>query len=317
MPEAVYTVAQALLSWLVVAVLASLLASLTYPLFRGALARADGAQRAMAQFAYGALGPVAATLSVVLIMHPEWAAMLVPEHCHGERCDPHRPEVSLAHPAGAAMVAGCFALVLFGVVRIHSTIQRARGRLQALRMLSESPAEDPGHAVVENPQPLAWCTGLLTPRVYVSSGLLAQLSGEELSAVLAHEHAHARRRDNLRRFLLGCLTLSWPRKRRRLLMGDLAMSIEEACDREASASVGGSAVLIRLLDRLRPASGSVQAEQQVTFQGRDIEARIKALERPPSESAAVAWLLLAALWLLCMVLFTGISHLLIERLVLS
>lgn len=48
---------------------------------------------------------------------------------------------------------------------------------------------------------VAFCGGMLRPRVYVSAGLLDMLSEEEFAAVLSHETAHARRRDPLRRLL--------------------------------------------------------------------------------------------------------------------
>ena len=47
-------------------------------------------------------------------------------------------------------------------------------------------------------RPQAFCAGLLHPRVYVSRGALELLGAAELSAVLAHERHHARRRDPLR-----------------------------------------------------------------------------------------------------------------------
>jgi BlaR1 peptidase M56 len=46
----------------------------------------------------------------------------------------------------------------------------------------------------------AFCAGLLRPRVYVTTAI-AKLGASELAAVLAHEAAHARRRDPLRRLL--------------------------------------------------------------------------------------------------------------------
>jgi Zn-dependent protease with chaperone function len=48
----------------------------------------------------------------------------------------------------------------------------------------------------------AFCHGYLRPVVYVSHGLVEELSPDELRAVLAHEAEHARRRDPLR-LLLG------------------------------------------------------------------------------------------------------------------
>jgi Zn-dependent protease with chaperone function len=46
----------------------------------------------------------------------------------------------------------------------------------------------------------AFCAGLLRPRVYVTTAT-AELGANELAAVLAHEAAHARRRDPLRRLI--------------------------------------------------------------------------------------------------------------------
>ena len=48
------------------------------------------------------------------------------------------------------------------------------------------------------PTPLAYCYGLVRPRICVTSGLLSLLSGDELMAVLQHERAHLYRRDPLR-----------------------------------------------------------------------------------------------------------------------
>jgi Zn-dependent protease with chaperone function len=47
----------------------------------------------------------------------------------------------------------------------------------------------------------AFCAGLFRPYVYVTTATAERLSPNELDAVLAHEAAHARRRDPLRRLL--------------------------------------------------------------------------------------------------------------------
>lgn len=48
----------------------------------------------------------------------------------------------------------------------------------------------------------AFCVGLWRPRILVGERLRARLSSSELSAVIAHEAAHARRRDPLRLFIV-------------------------------------------------------------------------------------------------------------------
>jgi Zn-dependent protease with chaperone function len=52
---------------------------------------------------------------------------------------------------------------------------------------------------LDGPAASAFCAGLLRPRVFVTSGMVAALTAEELDAVLVHEAEHARRHDPLRR----------------------------------------------------------------------------------------------------------------------
>jgi Zn-dependent protease with chaperone function len=52
--------------------------------------------------------------------------------------------------------------------------------------------------VVAGAAPIAFCSGLLRPRIFVSQGALRRLSAAELLAVVAHESHHADRRDPLR-----------------------------------------------------------------------------------------------------------------------
>ncbi len=55
-----------------------------------------------------------------------------------------------------------------------------------------------GASVIPDERPQAFCAGLVAPRVYISSGAVALLDETALTAVLAHEAHHARRRDPLR-----------------------------------------------------------------------------------------------------------------------
>ncbi|MEU4223809.1 M56 family metallopeptidase [Nonomuraea sp. NPDC026600] len=105
---------------------------------------------------------------------------------------------------------------------------------------------------VRGRQPTAFCAGLLRPRIY----LTPTFDGPELQAVLAHEHAHARRRDPLRRVLaraagdvLFYLPLaSWWADRQ------LERS-EVAADRAAIGRVGRKALAAALLSAAAPPLG--------------------------------------------------------------
>ncbi|MHB8659578.1 MAG: M56 family metallopeptidase [Solirubrobacteraceae bacterium] len=79
--------------------------------------------------------------------------------------------------------------------------RRFRRSLRPCGELAAPPAQ-----VIDDPVPLAFCAGLLRPRVYLSTGALARLDRAELRAVLAHEAHHVKQRDPLR--LLIARTLS-------------------------------------------------------------------------------------------------------------
>lgn len=57
-------------------------------------------------------------------------------------------------------------------------------------------------SVLETAEPLAFCTGLIAPQIVLSSGAIDRLGCDELASVIAHEAAHARRRDPLRLMIL-------------------------------------------------------------------------------------------------------------------
>jgi hypothetical protein len=52
--------------------------------------------------------------------------------------------------------------------------------------------------VIASARAMAFCGGLLRPRIYLSEGALARLRPAELDAIVVHEASHASRRDPLR-----------------------------------------------------------------------------------------------------------------------
>jgi hypothetical protein len=81
----------------------------------------------------------------------------------------------------------------------------------------------------------AFTAGWLRPRVYVASALAGCLSEEELIAVLAHEAAHVRHRDPLKRSLLRGLSLVlWWIPALRRLADDVADEAEIRADDAAA-----------------------------------------------------------------------------------
>ena len=98
--------------------------------------------------------------------------------------------------------------------------------------------------MVRGAAPVAFCAGLLRPRIFVSQGALLRLSAAELRAVVAHEGHHADRHDPLRLLIGRALTSAL-----RLIpaVGALghrqAMLAELAADTAAVRSLGSAAPL--------------------------------------------------------------------------
>lgn len=93
------------------------------------------------------------------------------------------------------------------------------------------------------PEPMAFCYGLLFPRIAVTEGLLSILNDAELMAVLAHEREHLRRRDPLRYLIIDSLAaascvlpVAWALRNR------LEARIELSADRAALSMVPRAAL---------------------------------------------------------------------------
>lgn len=96
---------------------------------------------------------------------------------------------------------------LFRLVRV---LVRNRRQQRVLRALPLEPARDPELVelaraagarsldIARARRPAAFCTGLLRPRIVVTTGLLARLAPDERAAVIWHEARHARLREPLR-----------------------------------------------------------------------------------------------------------------------
>jgi hypothetical protein len=102
--------------------------------------------------------------------------------------------------------------------------------------------------VIDQDYPLAFCIGLLNPRIYVSRAALEILGEHEREAVLAHELHHARRRDPLRLLVARALAdgmFFLPALRR--LTERYAALAELAADEAAARAGGGRPALASAL----------------------------------------------------------------------
>lgn len=101
-------------------------------------------------------------------------------------------EIALMWLGGAAIASG----LVNALIRASAGMIRARIALRALPLAASA-----GRVrLIDDPAPIAFTFGLISPRIYLSRGLFRRLEHEELRGVFLHELHHMRRRDPLRFF---------------------------------------------------------------------------------------------------------------------
>lgn len=147
------------------------------------------------------------------------------------------PDASLASVLSLLLGSVAGAVLLLAVRSAVSQLRASRRFLRELGPLAKDTL--PGARIFEGQALQAFCAGLLCPHVYVSSGAVAQLSTEELDAILAHEAHHARLRDPLRILfarVLGDALCFLPGVRQ---LGDRYSALAEVAADEAAVRAAG------------------------------------------------------------------------------
>ncbi len=265
--------------------------AVAYPRARGRLDRLPARSRADVLAALAAAPVVGSVALLGLCFLPSLLGAVWPglDHCpdhhagHPHFCVLHLP-TGAGSAAGWAIAAG---VVLAAVVAITPRLLRLARSRRLLAQVVATAGYDPDRRiwVASVEQPIALTTGIRTPRVLASRGLMAALEPELLTAVIAHEAAHASRRDGLRRALAALMSIAHVPATRRRLLRDLDLAIEQACDDEAGRSVGDrltvarALLAVRKLGQTRPCPSALAT---LSIGGSSLDARIEALLCEPT-----------------------------------
>jgi Zn-dependent protease with chaperone function len=268
----------------------TLACALVYPLLRPWLLRCQPAARArlITTMAGAPILSGATFTSLALVPSLMTAAGLLADHCaepghiHLHLCVLHPPAW-----VGHTMPWVLFGLVLALAIRAFTTV--AAGCVEATRIERDlraisRPAALLDARVVASDVPLSVTVGLWRPTVFLSSGLLRSLPHPFLEVVLAHERGHVARSDLLRSLIVSALSwvhLPWTS---RLLLADLALAHEEACDDLAVDAVGSRVVVadaILAVERLL--GGMTPVPLAAAFTGGMISTRVERLLQDPTE----------------------------------
>ena len=243
------------------------------------------------------------TLLVALCFLPGLlaAAGLGHDHCTQH---PEHAHLCLTHASLPLTRAGAGLLALAALLLGAALAPEAASWLRTRRWLAGIAAAaglGPDVTIVESPAPFAFAAGWLWPRVYLTTRLVEALPSPQLAAVVAHERAHARRRDPFARLAARVLSRAHLPHVRRGLLAELALATEAACDAEAGARIGdrlavAEAILAveRLLGAATPAPAGLTG-----FDGNAVAERVSALlaDKPPAPPQR-AWRLALGLGLI-------------------
>jgi Zn-dependent protease with chaperone function len=216
------------------------------------------------------------------------------DHCaahsshHHHLCILHPPHASgLWAVATLSVTAAVPAVALFFRALAH--VRRDEAIALSLSELSATSALGTDVRVLETDSPLAFTVGLRRPQVLVSVGMLNRASPDALKTVIAHERAHARRRDTLRAALDRAVATILPAASRHNLVREADLAREQLCDAEAARVMGGRPVVARALaEVISLGMGAPASGVSVGGSGTDLEQRVIALLYPGS--ASLRWL---------------------------
>lgn len=241
-------------------------------------------------------GPLFVSLAIsVLLFTPN---RLIDPHCHAA-CAPHVPAVlddiiEWGALTWAALLGG--SLLFF----ICTRVLQARRLGQILNFVASGSGA--AFSVVDSSEPLAVSMGLFRPKVLISNGLMQSVSRAELTAIVEHEQAHCRRRDNLKKLLAFCGTI--PSLLRKRLRADLDLALEQCCDAAAARALGDPPLVAQTLIRVQKLARQGAREDRSGFDGANIEARVNALLQPPAEFANPGLVVVLAVAVIGLIMLT-------------
>jgi len=157
--------------------------------------------------------------------------------------------------------------------------------------------------VVSDPRPIVALAGVRRPRLFIARHVADHLTGEELSAAIAHERGHLTSRDNLKRLLLrACPDVLSLLPDSRDLERAWAGAAELAADGRATGAdarrAAALASAILKVARMLPPPQPIAAPVSTLHDGGVIAERIRTLIAPDSSRAGAprgSWMAVAML----------------------
>jgi beta-lactamase regulating signal transducer with metallopeptidase domain len=253
--------------------------------------------------AFNFIVPVGALIDKLWALHLRWAAPL------GVIGDPVWNMTQGLTAVVLAVVWMAGALVM--LMRLISRIRREREVEASIvlpgRGMTSSFMTDGIPVSFDNRHPAPAVSGVLSPRILLPMGIDRLLDQREFHAVLLHEVAHARRRDNLiRLFYEVSLCALWFHPLIWLAGARMALYRELSCDESVIRRAHGEALVSALAKLAVPETALFLQATASSY----LSYRLTRLAGPPQATHSAASLLLASLFAAAIVggVFGTIAH---------
>ena len=245
-------------------------------------------------FAAAAAPLFVATLVMTAALAPNFGWIV--DHCLDLSSHAAHPHICIDHHGTAVPSLSLLILAGLMITRLGATlvglVRNAWTSNGASEGLRRSRLNRTRLNVLPLPEPRAFVAGLWRPVVYVTEGLLNQPHRPHLRAVLAHEAAHARNADPLRKFVLKLLLAFHLPGISHWIERSYGRGLEVRADERAARSVGPVRVAEALVHLAR--FSGIRPVGAVSFVRSDLEYRVHRLLRPkPLRSANPDWTLIA------------------------
>jgi hypothetical protein len=127
-------------------------------------------------------------------------------------------------------------LLLLMVTSVYITgpglhLLRTYNQFKKLRLLTQLGKEQSDKVYhLPSDKIVAFTGGYLSPRCFISHGILERLSTQERMVLVEHELAHVDRKDPLKKCIFQCLTANFPKSIRQELSSMMSLVIEQSAD---------------------------------------------------------------------------------------
>ncbi len=128
---------------------------------------------------------------------------------------------------GATIV---IALVFSGYILGKKLLQLRLHRRDLAQLTSFSKPLTSGVFEIELPQSSAFTAGFIDKKCFITSGMLKQMTDDEIAVILGHERAHAKMNDPLKKWLFGIFTAFFIPSLSAHLKLHITLAMEQAAD---------------------------------------------------------------------------------------